>query len=135
MTKQNDTPSNFIAFGFDLVGFEPLHQMTVYQYLVEKADVFRRSLGRGAHFKVNIACGLMQISFHCDELEKAAKRFLEMLMRGEIKIPGERVEAPIKKYVVPGQYPPIFTLIAMATDDRAKDAISIERRQALVELF
>ncbi len=63
MQKNMNTPDTFFAFGVDLVNFEPLEQVKVYQYLVEKADIFRRKLGKGVDFKVNIACGLLKSPF------------------------------------------------------------------------
>jgi len=134
MGKSKNTLDTFSAFGVDLVKFEPMEQVEVYQYLAEKADIIRRKLGKGAYFKVNIACGLLQVSFHGGDLQQVEKELMEMQVRAEFKIPGDRADDPLHKYLVRGSNHPIWAMLSMVSDAKSKGAISDDRRKALMEL-
>lgn len=132
--SKNVIPDTHFSFGVDLFHLEPMKQVEVCCHLVNKVDRFAQGLGNGSMCKVNIVCGLLQISVQCKDTRQAAKDFLEKQKSGEIDIPGDNAEAPIGKYMAISDCHPIWTMLAMADDDKSKDFLSDDRRQAMRKL-
>lgn len=135
MKKNKDViPDTHFAFGVDLFHLGPMKQVEVCSYLVNKVDRFAQGLGNGSVCKVNIVCGLLQISVECKDPRQAAKEFLEKQKSGEIDIPGEKDADPAHKYIATGNCHPTLALLKMALDDKSKGFISDDRRMAMKEL-
>ena len=109
--KKNTIKSNkYVAFGFDLNNFKPVEQVNVYRYLVNKVSSVAQRFGGDVACKVNIACGILQISLHGENIIQAVKDFATMQMSGDINIPGDGADTPIYKYMELGEGNPIWTM-------------------------
>lgn len=132
--SKNVTKDPHLDFGTDLFHLKPMEQLATCRNLVKKFDSLAQSMGKRSKCSVNIVLGLLQVSVHCENPKKALLDFIEMQKSGEIVIPGDNAEAPIGKYLAINVGHPIWTILAIADDDKSKGFLSDDRRQAMRKL-
>jgi hypothetical protein len=132
--NKNVIPHTHVSFGADLDHLGAMEQLATCRNLVKKFDSLAQSMGKRTKCSVNIVLGLLQISVHCENPKKALLDFIKMQKSGEIDIPGDNAKAPIGKYMAINDGNPIWTMLAMADDDKSKGFLSDDRRQAMRKL-